>query len=70
MYRSGHNEAVSKTVSQRKLARGFESHSLRQQKIKEETNGTDSLLLNLKQKGSVPISSLFKRKNIVKKLYI
>lgn len=29
-YRSGHNEAVSKTVSQRKLARGFESHSLRQ----------------------------------------
>ena len=29
-YRSGHNEADSKSVSLRKQARGFESHPLRQ----------------------------------------
>ena len=35
MYRSGHNEAVSKTVSQIKLARGFESHRLRQKQTNQ-----------------------------------
>ena len=35
-YRSGHNEADSKSVSQVKLARGFESHSFRHIIIKEE----------------------------------
>ena len=31
-YRSGHNEADSKSVSQFLVARGFESHSLRDKK--------------------------------------
>ena len=30
MYRSGHNEAVSKTVRHVTVSRGFESHRLRQ----------------------------------------
>ena len=35
-YRSGHNEADSKSVSQVTLARGFESHSFRQIQLKRD----------------------------------
>ena len=49
MYRRGHNEAVSKTVSQIKLARGFESHRLRH-KTNEQIFLLEEIVRNISEK--------------------